>query len=75
MFPRWHAFVRQYNNPMQLGTRVLLILLTLFNAVMNLRQEGQAAAAVAALQKMTIIKASARRDGLDSRRAGGHRPE
>ena len=33
----------------QLGTGVLLILLTLFNAVMNLRQEGQAAASVAAL--------------------------
>ena len=47
----------------QLGTGVLLILLTLFNAVMNLRQEGQAAASVAALQKMTIIKAKVRRDG------------
>jgi P-type Ca2+ transporter type 2C len=77
--PRWHAFVRQYNDPMQIGllaagigsiyplkqpgTGILLILLTLFNAVMNLRQEGQAAASVAALQKMTIIKATARRDG------------
>src|SRR5271165_6754919 len=30
---------------------------------MNLRQEGQAAAAVAALQKMTVIKARVRRDG------------
>ena len=76
---RWHAFVRQYNDPMQigllaagigsiyplkqLGTGVLLILLTLFNAVMNLRQEGQAAASVAALQKMTIIQAKVRRDG------------
>ena len=77
--PRWHAFGRQYHDPMQigllaagigsiyplkqLGTGVLLILLTLFNAVMNLRQEGQAAASVAALQKMTIIKATVRRDG------------
>ena len=76
---RWHAFVRQYNDPMQigllaagigsiyplkqLGTGILLILLTLFNAVMNLRQEGQAAASVAALQKMTIIQAKVRRDG------------
>ena len=66
--PRWHAFVRQYNDPMQLvllaagigsiyplkqlGTGILLILLTLFNAVMGLQQEGKAAAAVAALQKM-----------------------
>ncbi len=77
--PRWHAFVRQYNDPMQigllaagigsiyplkqLGTGVLLILLTLFNAVMGLRQEGKAAASVAALQKMTVIKARVRRDG------------
>src|SRR5271166_3383115 len=77
--PPWHAFLRQYNDPMQigllaagigsiyplkqLGTGILLILLTLFNAVMNLRQEGQAAASVAALQKMTVIKAKVRRDG------------
>src|SRR5690348_17867195 len=38
-------------------------LLTLFNAVLGLQQEGKAAAAVAALQKMMIIKAKARRDG------------
>ena len=77
--PRWRAFLRQYHDPMQigllaagigslyplkqLGTGVLLILLTLFNAVMNLRQEGKAAASVAALQKMTVIKAKVRRDG------------
>ena len=47
----------------QLGTGILLILLTLFNAVMGLREEGKAAAAVAALQKMMIIKARVRRDG------------
>jgi len=77
--PRWRAFLRQYHDPMQigllaagigslyplkqLGTGLLLILLTLFNAVMNLRQEGKAAASVAALQKMTVIKAKVRRDG------------
>src|SRR5215472_10047286 len=76
---RWQAFVRQYADPMQLvllaagigslyplkqlGTGLLLILLTLFNAVMGLQQEGKAAAAVAALQKMVIIKATVRRDG------------
>ena len=65
---RWRAFARQYADPMQLvllaagigslyplkqlGTGLLLILLTLFNAVMGLHQEGKAAAAVAALQKM-----------------------
>src|SRR5215471_16341522 len=77
--PRWHAFVRQYRDPMQLvllaagigslyplkqlGTGILLILLTLFNAVMGLHQEGKAAAAVTALQKMVVIKARVRRDG------------
>src|SRR6516164_4793377 len=77
--PRWHAFVRQYRDPMQLvllaagigslyplkqyGTGILLVLLTLFNAIMGLQQEGKAAAAVAALQKTMIIKARVRRDG------------
>jgi Ca2+-transporting ATPase len=77
--PRWHAFLRQYRDPMQivllaagigslyplkqLGTGILLILLTLFNAVEGLHQEGKAAAAVVALQKMVIIKARVRRDG------------
>ena len=77
--PRWHAFGRQYRDPMQivllaagigslyplkqLGTGILLILLTLFNAVLGLHQEGKAAAAVAALQKMMIITARVRRDG------------
>ncbi len=76
---RWHAFFRQYRDPMQivllaagigslyplkqLGTGILLILLTLFNAVEGLHQEGKATAAVAALQKMVIIKARVRRDG------------
>src|SRR6516165_8165768 len=77
--PRWHAFVRQYRDPMQivllvagigslyplkeLGTGIVLIFLTLFNAVLGLRQEGKAAEAVAALQKMMIVKARVRRDG------------
>jgi P-type Ca2+ transporter type 2C len=77
--PRWHAFLRQYADAMQivllaagicslyplkeLGTGLLLIFLTLFNAVLGLRQEGQAASAVAALQKMMIIKAKVKRDG------------
>src|SRR6266576_2187705 len=76
---RWHAFLRQYRDPMQivllaagigslyplkqLGTGVLLILLTLFNAVEGLHQEGKATAAVSALQKMVIITARVRRDG------------
>jgi Ca2+-transporting ATPase len=59
--PRWRAFARQYADPMQivllcaglgslyplkqLGTGLLLLALTLFNAVLGLRQEGKAAAA------------------------------
>src|SRR6187455_2273914 len=47
----------------ELGTGLVLLFLTLFNAVLGLRQEGKAAEAVAALQKMMIIKARVRRDG------------
>ncbi len=76
---RWHVFLRQYADPMQvvllvagvgslyplkeLGTGLLLLALTVFNAVLGLRQEGKAAAAVAALQQMMIVKAKVRRDG------------
>ena len=45
----------------QLGTGILLIWLTLFNAVTGLHQEGKAAAVT--LQKMMIITARVRRDG------------
>ena len=41
----------------------MILLLTLLNAVLGLSQEGKAAAAVAALAKMMIIKARVRRDG------------
>jgi Ca2+-transporting ATPase len=76
--PRWHAFLRQYQDPMQivllvagvisiypvkqLGTGIMILLLTLLNAVLGLNQEGKAAAAVAALAKMMIVKARVRRD-------------
>lgn len=77
--PRWHAFLRQYRDPMQLvllaagvisiypvkqpGTGIMILLLTLLNAVLGLSQEGKAAAAVAALAKMMIVKARVRRGG------------
>src|SRR5947207_263123 len=77
--PRWRAFVRQYHDPMQivllvaglgsiwplhqLSTGLVVLLLTLFNAVLGLRQEGKAAEAVAALQKMMIVKARVHRGG------------
>jgi P-type Ca2+ transporter type 2C len=77
--PRWRSFVRQYYDAMQIvllvagvasivplgqyGTGIMLLLLTVLNAVLGLHQEGKAAAAVAALQKMMIIKAKVHRDG------------
>jgi P-type Ca2+ transporter type 2C len=77
--PRWHAFLRQYQDPMQIvllaagvisiypvkqpGTGIMILVLTLVNAVLGLNQEGKAAAAVAALAKMMIVKARVRRDG------------
>jgi Ca2+-transporting ATPase len=76
--PRWRVFLRQYTDLMQIvllvagvvslvlkewETGIVLVLLTLFNAVLGLQQEGKAAAAVAALQKMMIVKAKAMRDG------------
>ena len=47
----------------QPGTGIVILLLTLLNAVLGLHQEGKAAAAVAALAKMMIVKARVRRDG------------
>ena len=47
----------------QTGTGIVILLLTLFNAALGLQQEGKAAAAVAALAKMMIVKARVRRDG------------
>ena len=77
--PGWHAFLRQYRDPMQIvlvvaglisgvalrqwGTALVLWALTLFNAIMGLRQEGKAEASVAALQKMMIVKVRVRRNG------------
>ncbi|HXX79699.1 MAG TPA: cation-transporting P-type ATPase, partial [Ktedonobacteraceae bacterium] len=72
------SFLRQYRDPMQIlllaasiasafiqqwGTALLLLVLTLFNALLALRQEGKAEASVAALQKMMIVKSKVRRDG------------
>jgi P-type Ca2+ transporter type 2C len=77
--PGWHAFLRQYRDLMQLvllgaaivsmvalqefSTGVVIIGLTVLNAVLGLNQEGKAAASVAALQKMLVIRAHALRGG------------
>src|SRR6476646_1747304 len=74
------AFVRQYQDLMQLillgaaivnqvvtgetGTTLVLFGLTVFNAVLGLRQEAKAEASLAALQKMLKDIARVRRDGV-----------
>jgi Ca2+-transporting ATPase len=47
----------------QWATGIVLLGLTLFNAMMGMRQEGKAEASVAALQKMLIVKTRVRRGG------------
>jgi len=80
--PRWRAFIRQYSDPMQivllvagllslfplrqLGTGLLLILLTLANAVLGRAAGGRGESAVAALQRRLIVTARVRRDGQEA---------
>ena len=77
--PGWHAFLRQYKDFMQillvgaavinqvfvhdLHTTLLLLVLTVFNAVLGLNQESKAEASLAALEKMMKNIARVRRDG------------
>ncbi|HEY7537737.1 MAG TPA: HAD-IC family P-type ATPase [Gaiellaceae bacterium] len=77
--PAWRAFLRQYRDLMQLvllgaaiismvalqefSTGIAIIGLTVLNAILGLNQEGKAAESVAALQKMLVIRAHARRGG------------
>ena len=77
--PAWKAFLRQYRDLMQLvlvgaavvsivaiqdfGTALVVLGLTVVNAVMGLHQEGKAAASVDALRQMLIMTASTQRDG------------
>ena len=77
--PTWRRFLRQYKDPMQIvllaagvlsmfipgqvATGIVLIMLTLLNAFLGLNQEGKAEASVAALSKMMVVKAKARRGG------------
>ena len=77
--PGWRAFLRQYRDLMQLvllgaavvsiaalqevSTGLVIVGLTVLNAVLGLNQEGKAAESVAALQKMLVIRAHVRRGG------------
>ena len=77
--PGWRAFLRQYRDFMQillvgaavvnqvivqeLGTTLVLLGLTVFNAVLGMNQESKAEASLAALEKMLKSTARVRRDG------------
>jgi P-type Ca2+ transporter type 2C len=79
--PGWRRFLDQYRTYMQIilvvaavvsllikewSTGVLLILLTVLNAVVGLRQEGKAESAMNALKSMMKATARVRRDGAES---------
>ena len=79
----WQAFLRQYKDFMQIilvgaavinivvtgewATTIVLVVLTVFNAVLGLRGEAKAEASLAALQKMMKNITRVRRDGQPSR--------
>ena len=79
--PGWQRFLSQYTTYMQIillaaaavsfaiqewSTAILLVLLTVFNAVVGLRQEGKAESAMNALKAMMKATARVRRDGSEA---------
>jgi P-type Ca2+ transporter type 2C len=79
--PGWRRFAEQYRSYMQIilvaaaivslaikewSTGVLLILITVLNAVVGLRQEGKAQSAMNALKAMVEATARVRRDGSEA---------
>jgi Ca2+-transporting ATPase len=79
--PGWRRFLGQYRSYMQIlliiagaaslaigqwSTGAVLILLTVFNAVVGLRQAGKAESAMNALKSMTKQTARVRRDGVEA---------
>ncbi|MDC2960672.1 HAD-IC family P-type ATPase [Streptomyces gilvifuscus] len=79
--PRWRRVLEQYRSYMQIilvaaaivslliqewSTAVLLLVLTVLNAVIGMRQEGKAASAMNALKSMMQATARVRRDGTES---------
>src|SRR3954451_24993323 len=79
--PGWLRFLEQYRSYMQIiliaaaivsaviqewGTAVLLVALTVLNAVVGLRQEGKAESAMNALKSMMKATARVRRDGSEA---------
>ncbi|MER7701507.1 HAD-IC family P-type ATPase [Kitasatospora sp. NPDC097605] len=79
--PGWLRFLDQYRSYMQIilvasavvslaikewTTAILLLVLTLFNAVVGLRQEGKAESAMNTLKSMMEATARVRRDGTET---------
>jgi len=79
--PGWLRFLRQYRSYMQIilvvaavvslllaewSTAILLLVLTVLNAVIGLRQEGKAESAMNALKSMMKVTARVRRSGTES---------
>jgi len=79
--PGWRRFLDEYRSYMQVilvaaalvsvliqewATAVLLVLLTILNAVVGLRQAGKAESAMNALKSMMKASARVRRDGVES---------
>lgn len=79
--PGWRRFVDQYRSYMQIilvaaaivsalikewGTVVVLVALTVLNAVVGMRQEGKAESAMNALKSMMKATARVRRDGAEA---------
>ena len=84
--PGWRRFAEQYRSYMQIilvvaaivsllikewSTGVLLILITILNAVVGLRQEGKAESAMNALKAMVKASARVRRDDQDDLHVAG----
>jgi P-type Ca2+ transporter type 2C len=79
--PGWRRFVEQYRTYMQMilvgaaivsltvqewSTAVMLVVITVLNAVVGLRQAGKAESAMNALKAMVKATARVRRDGVES---------
>jgi len=79
--PGWRRFLGQYRSYMQIilvaaavvsmaikewGTAVVLLVLTVVNAVVGMRQEGKAESAMNALKSMMKATARVRRDGAEA---------
>ena len=79
--PEWRRFVDEYRSYLQIilvvagivsllikewSTAVLLIILTIINAVVGMREEGKAESAMNALKSMMKASARVRRDGAES---------